>query len=42
VKEPEELVTELAYLAVPRYVRRSVDRAKVAHARSFIAKSAGT
>ena len=42
VKEPEELVTELAYLAVPRYVRRSVDRAKLAHARSFIAKSAGT
>ena len=42
VKEPEELVTELAYLAIPRYVRRSVDRAKVAHARSFIAKSAGT
>jgi hypothetical protein len=41
VKEPEELVTELAYLAVPRYVRRGVDRAKVAHARSFIAKSAG-
>jgi hypothetical protein len=35
-------VTELAYLAVPRYVRRSVDRAKLAHARSFIAKSAGT
>jgi len=42
VKEPEELVTELAYLAVPRYVRRSVDRAKIAHARSFIAKSAGS
>jgi PD-(D/E)XK nuclease superfamily protein len=42
VKQPEELVTELAYLAVPRYVRRSVDRAKLAHARSFIAKSAGT
>jgi hypothetical protein len=41
VKEPEELVTELAYLAVPRYVRRSVDRAKLAHARSFIARSAG-
>jgi len=42
VKEPEELVTELAYLAVPRYVRRSVDRAKIAHARSFITKSAGS
>jgi len=41
VKEPEELETELAYLAIPRYVRRSVDRAKLAHARSFIAKSAG-
>jgi CRISPR/Cas system-associated exonuclease Cas4 (RecB family) len=42
VGEPEELTTELAYLAIPRYVRRGVDRAKVAHARSFIAKSAGT
>ena len=41
VQEPEEIVTELAYLAIPRYVRRSVDRAKVAHARRFIEKSAG-
>lgn len=41
VREPEEILTELAYLAIPRYVRRTVDRAKVAHARSFIAKSAG-
>jgi CRISPR/Cas system-associated exonuclease Cas4 (RecB family) len=41
VKEPEQIETELAYLVIPRYVRRSVDRAKVAHARSFIAKSAG-
>lgn len=41
VQEPEQILTELAYLAIPRYVRRSVDRAKLAHARSFIAKSAG-
>ena len=41
VQEPEQILTELAYLAIPRYVRRTVDRAKVAHARSFIAKSAG-
>lgn len=40
VQEPEQILTELAYLAIPRYVRRSVDRAKLAHARSFIAKSA--
>lgn len=41
VQEPEEIETELAYLAIPRYVRRSVDRAKVAHARRFISKSTG-
>ena len=41
VQEPEEIETELAYLAIPRYVRRSVDRGKVAHARRFIEKSAG-
>ncbi len=42
VREPEELQTELAYLVLPRYVRRSVDRKKLDHARAFIEKSAGT
>lgn len=41
VASPEELRTELAYLAVPRYVRRSVDARKLDHARSFIRRSAG-
>ena len=39
---PEEIRTELAYLAIPRYVRRSVDRRKLDHARAFVTKSAGT
>jgi hypothetical protein len=38
---PEDIQTELAYIAIPRYVRRSVDRRKLDHARAFIAKSAG-
>jgi CRISPR/Cas system-associated exonuclease Cas4 (RecB family) len=38
---PEEIQTELAYIAIPRYVRRSVDRRKLDHARNFIARSAG-
>jgi CRISPR/Cas system-associated exonuclease Cas4 (RecB family) len=42
VASPEELRTELAYLAVPRYVRRTVDSRKLDHARRFIQKSAGT
>ena len=37
---PEEIQTELAYLAIPRYVRRSVDRRKLDHLRAFVAKSA--
>jgi len=37
---PEEIQTELAYLAIPRYVRRSVDRRKLDHLRSFVTKSA--
>jgi PD-(D/E)XK nuclease superfamily protein len=37
----EEIQTELAYLAIPRYVRRSVDARKLEHARAFIEKSAG-
>jgi CRISPR/Cas system-associated exonuclease Cas4 (RecB family) len=41
VGDPEELVTELAYLVIPRYVRRSVNRRMLDHARNFIAKSAG-
>jgi PD-(D/E)XK nuclease superfamily len=42
VSSPEELRTELAYLAVPRYVRRTVDSRKLEHARQFIEKSAST
>ena len=41
VGSAEELRTELAYLAVPRYVRRTVDARKLEHARRFIEKSAG-
>jgi CRISPR/Cas system-associated exonuclease Cas4 (RecB family) len=37
---PEEIQTELAYLAVPRYVRRRVDARKLDQARAFVAKSA--
>jgi hypothetical protein len=40
VGSPEELRTELAYLAIPRYVRRKVDEKKLRHARTFIEKSA--
>ena len=39
VQEPEQLLTELAYLAIPRYVRRSVNRRSLDGARSFIEKS---
>jgi CRISPR/Cas system-associated exonuclease Cas4 (RecB family) len=39
VQEPELLLTELAYLAIPRYVRRSVNRRSLASARRFIEKS---
>jgi CRISPR/Cas system-associated exonuclease Cas4 (RecB family) len=42
VQEAAEIRTELAYLAIPRYVRRSVDGRKLDHARNFIAKSART
>ena len=41
VGDPEEIVTELNYLAVSRAVRRSVNAKKLDHARNFIAKSAG-
>jgi hypothetical protein len=40
VSRPEEIQTELAYLAIPRYVRRDVDARKLDHARAFIEKSA--
>jgi hypothetical protein len=40
VQSADELRTELAYLALPRYVRRTVDQKRLDHARSFIAKSA--
>jgi hypothetical protein len=42
VSEPEQISTELNYLVLPKAVRRSVDRKKIEHARSFILKSAGT
>lgn len=41
VEEPEAIRTELAYLAIPRYVRRSVDRKTLERARAFIERSAG-
>jgi hypothetical protein len=40
VASPEEIVTELNYLVIPRAVRRSVNGKKLDHARNFIAKSA--
>jgi CRISPR/Cas system-associated exonuclease Cas4 (RecB family) len=39
VGSPEELVTEVAYLAIPRFARRSVDGRKLDSARRFIEKS---
>jgi hypothetical protein len=42
VSDPEQLDTQLAYLAIPRYVKRKVDRRKLDHARAFIEKSSGT
>jgi hypothetical protein len=40
VRSPEEISTELAYLAVPRFVRRSVSGKTLERARAFIEKSA--
>jgi hypothetical protein len=40
VGDPEEIVTELNYLAIPRATRRSVNAKKLDHARNFIARSA--
>jgi CRISPR/Cas system-associated exonuclease Cas4 (RecB family) len=40
VQAPEELSTELAYLVIPKFVRRQVVPATLEHARRFIDKSA--
>jgi CRISPR/Cas system-associated exonuclease Cas4 (RecB family) len=40
VGDPEEILTELNYLVVPRSRRRTVKRQQLEHARSFIARSA--
>ena len=42
VTRPDELQTELAYLAIPRYVRRAVDQKRLDNAHAFIEKSAST
>ena len=39
---PEEIATELNYLAIPRAVRRGVTQKGLDHARRFIRKSAGS
>ena len=39
VQAPTELETELAYLAIPRYVSRAVDAATLERAQAFIEKS---
>ena len=41
-KEPEQIRTELAYLAIPRYVRRSVTGQTLERARRFIELTAGS
>jgi hypothetical protein len=40
-RAPTEIATELAYLALGRYVRKSVDADRLASARRFIVRSAG-
>jgi hypothetical protein len=42
VQAAEELRTELAYLVIPRFVRRTVDTRTLDNARAFIQKSAGS
>jgi len=42
VESPEEISTELSYLVIPKAVRRAVTGKMVQHARSFIARSAGS
>jgi ATP-dependent helicase/DNAse subunit B len=41
-QEPEEIDTELAYLVLPRYVRKQGDRQRLERARDFIHKSASS
>jgi hypothetical protein len=41
VQKPEDIVTELAYLALPRYVRKGVDQERLDAARGFVVRSAG-
>ena len=41
-QEPEEIDTELAYLVLPRYVRKHGDRKRLEHVRDFIHKSASS
>jgi hypothetical protein len=41
VQKPEEIVTELAYLALPRYVQKGVDQERLDAARGFVIRSAG-
>ena len=41
VGDPEEISTELNYLVIPKAVRRPVTTKMVAHARSFVERSAG-
>jgi CRISPR/Cas system-associated exonuclease Cas4 (RecB family) len=41
VQAPTEIETELAYLAIPRYVSRSVDAATLERAQAFIERSSG-
>jgi hypothetical protein len=38
---PAGITTELAYLAIPRFWRKSVDQGRLDHARSFVVRSAG-
>jgi hypothetical protein len=40
--DPQEIVTELAYLAVPKHVRDTVDATVVRNAREFVARSAAS
>ena len=40
MQSPAELQTELAYLALPKYVRRNVDARTLDQAHAFIEKSA--
>jgi CRISPR/Cas system-associated exonuclease Cas4 (RecB family) len=41
VDDPEQILTELHYLVIPRSKRRTVKAQQLEHARRFIARSAG-